>query len=70
MFKTISNTYYGDGINRGRAVVDMDRNFYASRIDFIYEIDKSDNWKFYYENNNCLTEEEKADLENWFITCG
>ena len=70
MFKTISNTYYGGGINRGRTVVDMDRNFHASRIDFIYEIDKSDNWKFYYENNNCLTEEEKTDLENWFIACG
>ena len=70
MFKTVSNTYYSSGINRGRAVVDMDRNFHASRIDFIYEIGEVDNWKFYYENNNCLTEEEKTELENWFITCG
>lgn len=28
------------------------------------------NWSFHYENGTCLTDEERTELENWFITCG
>ena len=69
MFEMKNNTCYDNGINLGRATVFMDRNYHAARVDFIYEVDENDNWSFHYENGTCLTEEEKTELENWFITC-
>lgn len=32
--------------------------------------DENDNWSFHYENGTYLTDEERTELENWFITCG
>ena len=67
MFETQSNINYGNGINLGRAVVFMNRNNHAAKIDFLYMIYEDDNWSFYYENGTCLTDEEKTELENWFM---
>lgn len=54
-------------INGGNS---MNKNNHAAKIDFIYMVDENDNWSFHYENGTCLTDEEKTELENWFITCG
>ena len=70
MFETQSKTCYDNGINLGRAVVFMNRNNHAAKIDFIYIVDENYNWSFYYENGTCLTDEEKTELENWFIIFG
>ena len=40
MFETQSNICYDNGINLGRAVVFMNRNNHAAKIDFIYMVDK------------------------------
>ena len=69
-FETQSNTCYDGDINLGRAVVFMNQNHHVAKIDFIYMVDKNDNWSFHYENGTCLTDEERTELENWFITCG
>lgn len=69
-FETQSNTCYDGDINLGRAVVFMNQNHHVAKIDFIYMLDKNDNWSFHYENGTCLTDEERTELENWFITCG
>ena len=70
MFETKSNICYDNGINLGRAVVFVNRNNHAAKIDFIYMVDENDNWSFHYENGTCLTDKERMELENWFITCG
>ena len=67
MFETQNHTNYDNEINLGRAVVFMNRNNHASILDFIYIVDENDNWSFHYENGTCLTDEEKTELENWFI---
>ena len=69
-FETQSNTCYDGDINLGRAVVFMNQNHHVAKIDFIYMVDKNDNWSFYYEKGTCLTDEERTELENWFITYG
>ena len=68
MFETQSHTNYDNEINLGRAVVFMNRNNHAAKIDFIYMVDENDNWSFHYENGTYLTDEEKTELENWFIS--
>ena len=68
MFEMQSNTNYDNGINLGRAIVFMNRNYHAARVDFIYEVNENGNLSFHYENGTCLTDEEKTELENWFIT--
>lgn len=70
MFEVRKHTHYDNGINLGHAIVFMNRNYHASMIDFIYRVDGTDDWYFYYENGTCLTEEEKTELENWFICNG
>ena len=70
MFETPRKTCYDNGINLGRAVVFMNRNNHAAKIDFIYIVDENYNWSFHYENGTCLTDEEKTELENWFIIFG
>lgn len=70
MFETKIHTLYGTTLNFGHAVVLMNRNNHASMIDFIYMINSNDDWYFYYEKGTCLTEEEKIELENWFICNG
>lgn len=68
MFETQSNTFYDNEFRLGRAVVFMNRNNHAAKIDFIYMVDEKGDWSFHYENGTCLTEEERTELENWFIT--
>ncbi len=70
MFETKICTHYDGGINLGHAVILMNRNNHAAMVDFVYRVDGTDNWHFYYENGTCLTAEEKTELENWFIACG
>lgn len=67
MFEMQSNTNYDNGMNLGRAVVFMNRDCHAAKIDFIYQVDGDGVLSFHYENHACLTEEEKAELEDWFI---
>ncbi len=69
MFAIHSNINYDNGIHLGRAVVFMNKNNHAAKVDFIYMLDENDNWSFHYENGTCLTDEEKSELGNWFITC-
>lgn len=70
MFETHRITNYDEGINIGRAIVVMSKNNASKAIEFIYMVDENDNWSFHYENGTCLTDEERIELENWFITCG
>ena len=67
--RTRLHTHY-DGLNIGHAAVFMNRNNHATIVDFIYQVDEDGNWHFYYEKRSCLTEEEKTELENWFICYG
>ena len=69
MFELVSNTFYDNNNKLGRAVVIMNRCYHMAKIEFLYIIDESGNWSFHYENGTCLTAEERAELENWFITC-
>lgn len=67
MFEIKKNTFYDIGINLGHAIIIMNRNNHASKVDFVYIIDISGDFHFYYEKGNCLTKEEKTELERWFI---
>ena len=64
-FTLIEHTNYGGDINRGHAKVAMNTSNHACIIDCIYEVDND--WHFLYENNNCLSYDEMANFENWFI---
>ena len=68
-FELHSKTFYGEGNKMGRAVVFMNRRYHAAKIDFIFKVHKNKSWRFWYENDSCLTYEEKRDLENWFVNC-
>ena len=68
--KTRLHTHY-DGLNIGHAAVIIIGCEHSFIVDFIYQIDISGNWHFYYnKSRTCLTEEEKTALENWFICYG
>lgn len=46
----------------------MNRNNHASKFEVIFKVDESGEWSFYYENNVCLTYDERVDFENWFTS--
>ena len=68
MFKLLSGTFFNNGIDLGHAVILMNRNNHASKFGVIFKVDESGEWSFYYENNVCLTYDERVDFENWFTS--
>lgn len=68
-FEVCKHTNYDNGINIGHVVVYMRSGNRQRMIDCLYKV-KNDEWNFYYENNSSLTDNEKAEFENWFIACG
>nr|DAT97491.1 MAG TPA: hypothetical protein [Bacteriophage sp.] len=68
MFKLLSGTFFNNGIDLGHAVILMNRNNHASKFEVIFKVDESGEWSFYYENNVCLTYDERVDFENWFTS--
>lgn len=70
MFEIQSITHFDNGINLGHAIIFMNRNNHASKFEIIFKVDENDEWHFYYENNVCLSEDERVDFENWFICEG
>lgn len=68
MFKLLSGTFFNNGIDLGHAVILMNRNKHASKFEVIFKVDESGEWSFYYENNVCLTYDERVDFENWFTS--
>lgn len=70
MFETKIRTNYNNNGNIGHALVYANKSDGATIIDFLYAVDKDGGWHFMYENGTCLSDSEKAELENWFVTCG
>jgi len=68
-FETKENTCYDGDINLAHAIVFMKTNVRTCLINFLYEI-INDEWSFHYANNTCLSDDERIEFENWFITCG
>lgn len=67
MFELQTITFFNNGKQLGRAIIFMNRNNHASKFEVIFRKAKNDEWSFYYENNVCLDNDERAAFENWFF---
>lgn len=65
MFELQSKTIFEHGFCH--AVVFMNRENHASKFEVIFKADETGKMFFYYENNVCLTNDERMDFENWFM---
>lgn len=50
----------------GHAVVMMNHNNHASKIEVVFSLNENNEWNFHYENNVCLDHDERVAFEKWF----
>lgn len=66
-FEVKSIVWFDNSIALGYATVAIFNTESSFDVNFIFEITKNNEYFFHYQNGIKLSDEDKMELENWFV---